>query len=210
MARKLQKYQLIERSITKKYRHELWNQFVQAVKEYRLVDINDVICVDIDGSAQSILIAKLFQHLKRISDIPFDVVFKGNDDYSYYGIQAEKDPNGYNKITQNSCMSDVIEHTMENMLHNSKIESILPMTASIINPLFCINRRDIEAFVRYNELELTVTPPQNEDIANLLSQLEKQNNGICHSIFRSIHALSLDTMPGYAENGEYHFYIEKY
>lgn len=210
MARELQKYQLIERSITKKYRHELWNQLVQAVKEYKLVEKNDVICVDIDGSAQSILIAKLFQHLKRISDTPFDVVFKSDDDLSYYGIDTEGSPNGYNKITSNECMSDVIEHTIENMLQNGKIEAILPMEGNVIHPLFCISRRDIEAFVRYNELDLVVTGPKDDDSAKLLAELESKNKGICHSIFRSIHALSLDTMLGYTTDGEYHSYLESY
>ncbi len=210
MARELQKHQLIERSITKKYRHELWNQFVEAVKEYKLVEKDDIICVNIDGTAQSILIAKLFQHLKRISDTPFEVVFKSDIDCSYYGIPTENEPSGYNKITSNECRSDIIEHTIKNMLHNGKIESVLPMESSVIRPLFCIDRNDIAAFVRYNELDLAVTGAKDEDTASLLSQLENKNKGICHSIFRSIHALSLDTMPGYVTDGEQHSYLEKY
>ena len=37
MARTLDRRQLVERSIIKKYRKELWNPFVLAVKRYELV-----------------------------------------------------------------------------------------------------------------------------------------------------------------------------
>lgn len=210
MPRELKKYQLVERSISKKYRHDLWNSFIEAVKEYHLVDENDIICVEIDGSAQSILTAKLFQHLKRVSDTPFDIVFKSDDDYSELNIPTESNPSGYNKIASFECMSDVIEITLDNILHNSRIESILPMQDNVIRPLYCISRENISAFVRYNALECPVTQSSRKDASQLLSKLEKENKGICHSIFRSVHALSLDTMLGYSSNNEYHSYLDKY
>ena len=37
MARELSRRQLIERSIIKKYRKELWNPFIAAVKRYQLI-----------------------------------------------------------------------------------------------------------------------------------------------------------------------------
>lgn len=210
MPRELKKYQLVERSISKKYRHDLWNNFIEAIKEYRLVEENDYICVDIDGTAQSILIAKLFQHLKRISDTPFSLVFKGDGDYSELNIPVEQNPKGYNKITSNECMSDVIEITLDNMLNNSKVESILPMEDNIIRPLYCISRDSISAFVRYNALECPVTQSNRASTSQLLQRLEMENKGICHSIFRSVHALSLDTMIGYNSKNKYHSYLDSY
>lgn len=210
MPRELEKYQLIERSISKKYRHDLWNNFIEAVKEYKLVEENDCICINLDGTAQSILIAKLFQHLKRVSNTPFDIVFKSEDDYSELNIPTEPNPIGYNKITSNECMSDVIEITLDNMLNNSKVESILPMDNNIIRPLYCITRDSISAFVRYNALECPVMQSSRKDTSRLLEQLEKENKGICHSIFRSVHALSLDTMIGYTSNNENHSFLYKY
>lgn len=210
MPRELKKYQLVERSISKKYRHDLWNNFIEAVKEYRLVEENDCICINLDGSAQSILIAKLFQHLKRVSDVPFEIIFKSDGDYSELNIPVEQNPTGYNKITANECMSDIIEITLDNMLNNSKIESLLPMENGVIRPLYCISRDNIAAFVRYNALECSVTESSRKDTSQLLNKLEMENKGICHSIFRSVHALSLDTMLGYTSNDEYHSYLEKY
>ena len=41
MARELTRAQLVERSIIKKYRKELWNPFILAVKRYELVKEGD-------------------------------------------------------------------------------------------------------------------------------------------------------------------------
>ena len=41
MKRELEPYQLIERSIIKKYRKELWTPFIVAVKRYELIQAND-------------------------------------------------------------------------------------------------------------------------------------------------------------------------
>ena len=65
MARELEKYQLIERSIIKKYRKEIWNPFVEAVKKYELVQSGDKIAVCISGGKDSMLCAKLMQQLQR-------------------------------------------------------------------------------------------------------------------------------------------------
>lgn len=210
MARELKQYQLVERSITKKYRHELWNAFVQGVKEYNLVEKDDIICVNLDGSAQSILIAKLFQHLMRISEIPFTLVFKGNGDYSDMNIDVVENADESTKQTSNECFSDVIEHTMNSILEKGKTEGILPMEGNVIRPLFCIKREHIAAFVRYNALEFPVTPSTHESTSILLSNLEKENKGIQHSIFKSIHSLSLDTMVRYESDGITHNYLDNY
>ena len=43
MARTLEPYQMIERSIIKKYRDQLWKPFVYAVKKYELIQAGDTI-----------------------------------------------------------------------------------------------------------------------------------------------------------------------
>ncbi len=75
MARQLTEQQLIERSITKKYRDELWHPFVTAVKTYQLIQEGDRIAVCISGGKDSMLMAKLIQLLQRHSDVPFETVF---------------------------------------------------------------------------------------------------------------------------------------
>lgn len=59
MKKTLEPYQLIERSIIKKYRKELWTPFIVAVKRYELVLAGDRIAVCISGGKDSMLMAKL-------------------------------------------------------------------------------------------------------------------------------------------------------
>ena len=75
MKETMDKHQLIERSIQKKFHKELWTPFVRAVKRYQLINEGDRIAVCISGGKDSMLMAKLMQMLHRHSDFPFDVVF---------------------------------------------------------------------------------------------------------------------------------------
>ena len=75
MERQMEPCQLIERSIIKKYRKELWTPFIVAVKRYELVQAGDKIAVCISGGKDSMLMAKLMQELQRHSDVPFELVF---------------------------------------------------------------------------------------------------------------------------------------
>lgn len=75
MKRELKEYQLVERSISKKYRKELWNPFVEAVKKYELIQSGDKIAVCISGGKDSMLMAKLLQMLQRYTEVPFELTF---------------------------------------------------------------------------------------------------------------------------------------
>ena len=65
----------IERSIIKKFRRSVWRPFTKALNEYQLVQEGDKIAVCISGGKDSMLMAKLFQELKRHGKVKFDVVF---------------------------------------------------------------------------------------------------------------------------------------
>ncbi len=75
MAKILEEYQKIERSIITTYRKELWSPFVLAVKKYALIQAGDKIAVCISGGKDSMLLAKLMQQLHRHSEVPFELVF---------------------------------------------------------------------------------------------------------------------------------------
>lgn len=75
MAKQLEKYQEIERSIITTYRKTLWSPFVLAVKKYQLIEAGDKIAVCISGGKDSMLLAKLMQELHRHSEVPFELVF---------------------------------------------------------------------------------------------------------------------------------------
>lgn len=65
----------IERSIIKKFRRSVWRPFTKALNEYQLVQEGDKIAVCISGGKDSMLMAKVFQELKRHGKVNFDVVF---------------------------------------------------------------------------------------------------------------------------------------
>lgn len=65
----------IERSLIKKFRKSIWRKFTKAVQEYQLIQPGDKIAVCISGGKDSMLMAKLFQELKRHGQVPFDLVF---------------------------------------------------------------------------------------------------------------------------------------
>lgn len=75
MNRNLDRCQLIERSINTKFRKALWTPFIQAIREYELIEPNDKIAVCISGGKDSMLMAKLLQELQKHSDFPFELVF---------------------------------------------------------------------------------------------------------------------------------------
>ena len=65
----------IEDSIRRKFHVPLFSRFAKAVRDYELIQENDKIAVCISGGKDSMLMAKLFQELKRHNKFPFEVVF---------------------------------------------------------------------------------------------------------------------------------------
>ena len=65
----------VEKSIRKKFSKTIWSRFTKAIIEYELVKPNDKIAVCISGGKDSMLMAKLFQELKRHDKFPFELVF---------------------------------------------------------------------------------------------------------------------------------------
>ncbi|HPY85817.1 MAG TPA: rhodanese-like domain-containing protein, partial [Ruminococcus flavefaciens] len=55
----------VELSLRKKFKKSIWCKFTKAINEYELVQPNDRIAVCISGGKDSMLMAKLFQELKR-------------------------------------------------------------------------------------------------------------------------------------------------
>lgn len=75
MSRTLEKHTEIERSIIKKFRKPIWNNFIGAVKEYQLISPGDKIAVCISGGKDSMLLAKCMQQLEKHSEVPFEAIY---------------------------------------------------------------------------------------------------------------------------------------
>ena len=65
------KAEIATQSIIKRYRKYLWSKFTKALKEYKLINAGDKVCVCISGGKDSMLMAKCIMHLEKYSNIPF-------------------------------------------------------------------------------------------------------------------------------------------
>ncbi len=69
----------IERSIIKKYRKNTWTKFIKAIKTFNLIEEGDKIAVAVSGGKDSLLMAKMFQELKKYTEVDFELEFIAMD-----------------------------------------------------------------------------------------------------------------------------------
>lgn len=68
--------QTAQRSIIKKYRKPIWNRFIGALKEYKMLEAGDRVAVCISGGKDSMLLAMCMQELENHdSEVPFRTEF---------------------------------------------------------------------------------------------------------------------------------------
>ena len=137
---------------------------------------------------------------------------------------------GCNKIALGHHFNDVIETTVLAMFYGAQLQAMPPKLHStsfpgmtLIRPLYCIHEDDILAWKRYNNLDFIQCAcrfteaaahdsgvSKRQEVKELLRSLKKHNPDIEKSIFRSIHAVSLDTMVGYKSDGVEHSFLERF
>ena len=67
--------QQVEDGLRTRFHKKLFTKFAKAINAYRLLEPNDKVAVCISGGKDSMLMAKLFQELKRHNKFPFELVF---------------------------------------------------------------------------------------------------------------------------------------
>ena len=137
---------------------------------------------------------------------------------------------GCNKIALGHHFNDVIETTVMGMFYGAQLQGMMPKLHSknfpgmeLIRPLYCIHEDDILSWCRYNALtfincacRLTERAAQDahvskrQEVKELLRSLRQHNPDVEKSVFNSIHAVSLDTMPGCKWRGQEHTFLEWY
>ncbi|PKK39796.1 tRNA(Cytosine32)-2-thiocytidine synthetase [Clostridiaceae bacterium JG1575] len=65
----------LEASLTKKYKKAIWSKFTRAINDFQLLAPGDRVAVAVSGGKDSLLMAKLFQELKKHRKFEFEVVF---------------------------------------------------------------------------------------------------------------------------------------
>lgn len=139
---------------------------------------------------------------------------------------------GCNKIALGHHKSDVIETTLMGMLYGGQIQGMLPRIKStnfegmeLIRPLYCVLEEDILRWKEYNGLDFIAcackftqnltgcdedTFSARRKVKALIAELKKENPNVENNIFQSIHNVQLDTLAGYKQEGERHFFLEKF
>lgn len=108
----------IERKLQREYRIALWSRFTRAIKEYRLIEPNDKICVCISGGKDSMLMALLFKRLLKYGDFPFEAKFLVMDPgYNPINLQMIKNNLSLLEIPAVIVNTDIFE------IANSQTES---------------------------------------------------------------------------------------
>ena len=101
---------LIEKSIIKTYRKEIWNKFIKAINNYNLIEANDKIAVCISGGKDSFLLAKCLQELQRHGKIDFDLKYiMINPGYDEKYLKHIKDNATKLKINLDIFETDIFE-----------------------------------------------------------------------------------------------------
>lgn len=98
-ANEREKVEQIELSIRKKFHKDTFSKFAKAINEYELVKEHDHIAVCISGGKDSMLMAKLFQELKRHNKFDFELSYLVMDP----GYSAEN----RKLIEQNARLMDI-------------------------------------------------------------------------------------------------------
>jgi len=65
----------VQKSIITTYRKNIWKKFIDAVKNYNLIEESDKIAVCISGGKDSFLLAKCMQEIQKHGKIKFDLEF---------------------------------------------------------------------------------------------------------------------------------------
>ena len=134
---------------------------------------------------------------------------------------------GCNKIALGHHMDDVIETTLMGMLYGGQLQGMMPRIRSanfpgmeLIRPLYCVRERDILAWCRYNRLTFircacrmtekdeTEHTSRRARVKQLIAGLEKEDRDVPVRLFSALHAVQIDTFPGWKSRGVIHSFLE--
>ncbi len=136
---------------------------------------------------------------------------------------------GCNKIALGHHFNDVIETTVMAMFYGAQLQAMPPKLHSanfpgmeLIRPLYRVHEEAILAWKRYNSLEFLQCAcrfteksapcgsSKRQEVKELLARLKEINPNVEKNVFQSLHAVCLDTFPGYKTGGMEHSFLEGY
>ena len=136
---------------------------------------------------------------------------------------------GCNKIALGHHFNDVIETTVMAMFYGAQLQCMPPKLHSenfpgmeLIRPMYRVREEAILAWRRYNGLEFLECAckftegaarcggSKRQEVKELLTALKRINPNVEKNIFQSLHAVCLDTFPGYKSGGREHSFLDGY
>ena len=209
----------IERSIIKKYRKHLWSKFIKAIRDYNLVEEGDKIAVAISGGKDSLLMAKMFQELKRHGQVNFEVEFIAMDPGYHKDIKQ--------LLIDNCEYLDIPIHLFDSRIFEiGNFKTMLPKLNStnfdgiqIIRPLYYIREEHIVRFIQNSGIwplncacmvAAKKTGNKRYEIKDLIKSLGENFKDVEKSIFKAAENVNIDSVLGWQQDGVKHSFLENY
>ena len=138
---------------------------------------------------------------------------------------------GYNKIALGHHYDDVIETILLSVLYGGEFKTMMPKLYSVnyegmelIRPLYFVREQDILAWKKYHQLdfidcacrftEKSVSTDESKskrlEMKKLIAQFRKTSPYIEHNIFKSTENVNLNTILGYHNQEQRHYFLDDY
>ena len=117
------------------------------------------------------------------------------------------------------------------MFYGGQVQGMMPRIKSsnfegmeLIRPMYCISEEDIEHWRDYNGLHFIACACSftqrladsgqarsvRAEMKELVKEMKRRNPDVEKSLFRSIHNVQLDTLPGWKSQGVVHSFLERF
>ena len=193
--------------ITRTFARTIWQKFIKAMEEYKLIEDGDVIWVPEDKSDTGTLARFLVEMVGAFGMRRITVI---------YG----EAPVEYNKIVAPECFHDILYNNLWEMLYNGRIHSLLPKQkegqGTVIRPLYFVRRENIEEWKTCSGLDFEpgkLDAGKAEEltlIKELVDRMAATNDSVENNVFGSVFNVDADMMVGYEYDGIHHEFLEKY
>ena len=173
--------------------------------------------------------SNIFESVFEIEKSPCYICARMRRGYLYNFAQQM----GCNKIALGHHFNDVVETTVMGMFYGAQLQAMLPKLHSrnfpgmeLIRPMYCIHEEDICAWRDFNALHFIacacrlteerdksgdgIGNSKRAEIKQLLKTLRETNPDVEKNVFSAIHAVSLDTMPGWKIGEKEYSFLDDY
>ena len=193
--------------ITRTFARTIWQKFIKAMEEYKLIEDGDVIWVPEDKSDTGTLAGFLAEMV-------------GAFGMRHITVVHGEAPVEYNKIVAPECFHDILYNNLWEMLYNGRIHSLLPKQnkdgATVIRPLYFVRRESIDEWKVNSGLDFESgimdanKAEQITLIKELVDRMAATNDSVENNVFGSVFNVDADMMVGYEYDGIHHEFLEKY